>query len=165
MPVQTLTVQGLSAPTTFALGPNRVTFLLSAEQTGGRFSLTEFAAAPPPAPAAPVHRHLDADETLYILQGEFQFIVDDQTIPAPVGARIFIPRGTPHTIENVGTTTGRMLVILMPPGFEQFWAERAQQLAAYGDNVDPALVLALQEKYHVDMSGQVRRFDPSPEAA
>jgi len=56
-----------------------------------------------------------------------------------------------------------MLVILSPPGFEQFWAERAQQLATYGDQVDPALVLNLQEKYHVDMGGQARQFSVSPE--
>lgn len=162
-----MAVEGLSAPPTIALGPNRVTFLLSGAQTGGKFSLTEFAAAPPPAPAAPVHRHLDADETLYILEGEFQFVVGDQTIPAPAGARIFVPRGTPHTIENIGTTTGRMLVILTPPGFEQFWAERAQLLATYGDHVDPALVLALQQKYYFDTGDHVRQFstDPAQETA
>ena len=30
------------------LGPNKVTFLISGEETGGIFSLTEFEAAPPP---------------------------------------------------------------------------------------------------------------------
>jgi quercetin dioxygenase-like cupin family protein len=151
-----------------ALGPNQVTFLLSAEQTGGKFSLTEFTAAPPPAPAAPVHIHHDADETLYILEGEFQFIRDGQTIPAPAGSYIFIPKGTRHGVVNIGTTPGRMLVILTPPGFEQFWRERAELLATQGDQVDPAAMLALQTKYHMDTGGQVRQFSiesaaPSPE--
>jgi quercetin dioxygenase-like cupin family protein len=145
-------------PNTVALGPNRVTFLLSAEQTGGLFSLTEFAAAPPPAPAAPLHRHRDADETLYILEGAFQFVINGQSRPAPAGSFIFIPRGALHTVENIGTSMGRMLVILTPPGFEQFWAERARQLAIYGPQVDPALVVALQEKYHMDTGGQARQF-------
>lgn len=145
-------------PNTVALGPNRVTFLLAGEQTGGIFSLTEFAAAPPPAPAAPLHRHWDADETLYILEGTFQFVVDGQARPAPAESFIFIPRGTLHTVENIGTGMGRMLVFLTPPGFEQFWAERAQQLATYGPQVDPALVVALQEKYHMDTGGQARQF-------
>jgi mannose-6-phosphate isomerase-like protein (cupin superfamily) len=140
------------------LGPNQASFLLSAEQTGGRLSLTEFAAAPPPAPAAPVHRHLDADETLYILEGDFQFVYDGEIIPAPAGSFIFVPKGTPHTIENIGATVGRMLVILTPPGYEGFWAERAQQIATYGNEVDPALIRALQDKYHVDMGGQARQF-------
>jgi mannose-6-phosphate isomerase-like protein (cupin superfamily) len=141
-----------------ALGPNRVSFLLSGEQTGGRLSLTEFTAAPPPAPPAPVHRHLDADETLYILEGDFQFIYDGQIIPAPAGSFIFVPRGVPHNIENVGATVGRMLVILTPPGFEGFWAERAELMATGGNQVDPAVMLALQEKYQVDMGGQARQF-------
>ncbi len=142
-----------------ALGPNQVTFLLSGKQTGGIFSLTEFAAAPPPSPAAPIHRHLDADETLYILEGTFRFILNGQPQPAPAGSFIFIPRGTPHTVENIGMSMGRMLVLLTPPGFEQFWAERAEQLATYGPAVDPALVLALQEKYQMDTSGEARQFE------
>lgn len=125
---------------------------------GGAFSLTEFTAAAPPAPAAPIHRHLDADETLYILEGDFRFVVNGETRPAPAGSFIFIPRGTPHTVENVGTRMGRMLVLLTPSGFEQFWAERARQLETYGPKVDPALVLALQEKYHMDTGGQARQF-------
>jgi quercetin dioxygenase-like cupin family protein len=141
-----------------ALGPNRVTFLITGEETGGRFSLTEFAAAPPPAPPAPVHRHLDGDETLYILEGEFQFILDGRTIAAPVGSFIHIPKGTPHAVENVGTTPGRMLVILTPAGFEGFWAERAQLPTTSGNQVDPAALLALQEKYLMDTGGKVRQF-------
>ncbi len=147
------------------LGPNRVSFLISGQQTDGRLSLTEFAAAPPPAPAAPLHRHLDADETLYILEGEFQFIIGEEKIPAPAGSSVFIPRGTLHTIENIGSSMGRMLVVLTPSGFEQFWAERSQQIETFGAQVDPALVLALQEKYHMDTGGQARQFTKaSPES-
>jgi quercetin dioxygenase-like cupin family protein len=141
-----------------ALGPNRVTFLIAGEETGGKLSLTEFAAAPPPAPPAPAHRHLDGDETLYILEGEFQFILDGRTIPAPAGSYLHVPKGTLHGIENIGTTTGRMLVILTPAGFEGFWAERAQLPTTAGNQVDPAALLALQEKYHMDTGGKVRQF-------
>jgi quercetin dioxygenase-like cupin family protein len=144
-----------------ALGPNRVIFLIAGDETDGKLSLTEFAAAPPPAPSAPAHRHLDADETLYILEGEFQFILDGRTIPAPVGSYIHVPRGTLHGIENVGTATGRMLVILTPAGFEGFWAERAQLPTAAGNQVDPGALLALQEKYHMDTGGRVRQFSKS----
>jgi quercetin dioxygenase-like cupin family protein len=147
-----------SGPEQVALGPNRVTFLIAGEETDGKFSLTEFAAAPPPAPSAPAHRHLDADETLYILEGEFEFILDGRTIHAPPGSFIHIPRGTPHAVENVGTTAGRMLVILTPAGFEGFWAERAQLPTISGSQVDPGALLALQEKYHMDTGGMVRQF-------
>lgn len=51
-----------------------------------------------------------------------------------------------------------MLVILTPPSFEQFWAERARYHADHGGHEDPAVLLALQEKYHMDMEGKVRGF-------
>lgn len=142
----------------FALGPNHVSFLLSAEHTSGKFSLTEFTAAPPPAPPAPPHIHHDADEMLYILEGEFEFMREEEILPAPPGSYIFIPRGTRHGVQNVGTEPGRMLVILTPPGFEQFWKERSDLMAASGDQVNPAALLALQEKYHMDTGGLVRQF-------
>ena len=37
-----------------------------------------------PAPGAPIHRHLDADETLYILDGSFESAINITGVPAPV---------------------------------------------------------------------------------
>ena len=65
-----------------------------------KYSLTEFAVIPPPAPAAPIHIHHDADEAVYILEGNFQFIVNEEMIPVAAGAYIFVPKGTPHTVAN-----------------------------------------------------------------
>jgi quercetin dioxygenase-like cupin family protein len=144
-----------NAPVVY-MGPNRITFLLTGAQTGGKFSLTEFAQAPAPAPAPPLHRHRDADETLYILDGQFEFTLGNCIIPGPPGAFIHIPKDTWHTLRNVGSGFGTYLVHLTPPGFEQFFAARARQIAVNGGDVDPAFVLALQEKYHVDMGGKIR---------
>src|SRR5512146_1717658 len=93
------------------LGSNKVTFLLSAEETGGVFSLTEFEAAPPPAPSAPLHIHWDANETIYVLEGEFQIMFEDRSTAVRPGASIFVPKGTRHTIANAGTERGRLLVV------------------------------------------------------
>jgi quercetin dioxygenase-like cupin family protein len=143
---------------TVALGPNRVTFLLSREQTGQKYSLTEFAAAPPPTPSAPVHIHHDADEVVYVLEGEFQFTVEGQTIPATAGSFVLVPKGTPHTVANTGTEGGKILVVLSPPGFEGYWREMSALLAASSGPPDPAQVLALQQRYHMDTGGQARQF-------
>lgn len=140
------------------LGPNKVTFLISGQETGGTFSLTEFEAAPPPAPSAPLHIHHDADETIYVLDGEFHITFGDQVTPVQPGASIFVPKGHPHTIANVGATRGRMLVFLTPSGFEGYWNEMAQLMEKSDGPVDPQVVLAIQQKYHVDMLGQTRNF-------
>ena len=140
------------------LGPNKVTFLISGEETGRRFSLTEFEAAPPPAPAAPLHIHHDADETIYVLDGDFQVTCDDQITEVYTGASVFVPKGHPHTIANIGTSRGRILVLLTPPGFEGYWNEMSQLMEKSGGLVDREVALAAQQKYHVDMLGQARNF-------
>lgn len=140
------------------LGPNKVTFLLSGADTGGTFSLTEFEAAAPPAPAAPIHIHRDADEAIYVLDGEFQVIIEGQPTAVHPGSSVFVPRGTPHNIANVGSTRGTILVMLTPPGFEGYWNEMAQLMQSSGGPVDPAVAVATQKKYHMDTQGQVRNF-------
>jgi len=60
-------------------------------------------------------------------------------------------------VENIGTSLGRMLVVFTP-GFEHFWLERAHLMATFGDQVDPELLLALQDKYHADMGGRARQY-------
>lgn len=145
-----------------SLGPNQVTFLVAGEQTEGRYSLTEFAAAPPPAPAAPLHIHHDADEAIYILEGQFQVTMDGQQIGVSAGAFVFVPRDTPHTIANVGADVGRLLVLLTPPGFEGYWREMSPLLQRSDGPPDGAVVLALQHKYHMDTAGQARQFTTEP---
>jgi mannose-6-phosphate isomerase-like protein (cupin superfamily) len=103
------------------LGPNIITFLLSAEASGEKYSVTEFAAAPPPAPGAPLHIHRDADEAMYVLEGTFQVSIEDKEIPAPEGSFVLVRKGTLHTINNVGEKVGRLLIYLTPPGFEHYW--------------------------------------------
>ncbi len=143
---------------TVSLGPNRVNFLISGEQTGGKYSLTEFVAAPPPAPAAPVHIHKAEDETCYVLEGQFQVVTREQTVIAAAGSVVFVPRGVAHTVINAGPGWGRLLVTLSPPGFEQYWKEMAHLLSIYAGQPAAELVLALQEKYHMETGGQARQF-------
>ncbi len=133
-----------------SLGPNFVTFILSGEDTDGRYSVTEFAAAPPPAPAAPMHIHKKEDEAMYVLEGNFRLLLDEETVPAPRGSFILVRRGTLHTIANLGPGVGRLLIVLTPPGFEGYWEEMANLSKASGGKLDPAKVSAIREKYNMD---------------
>jgi len=135
---------------TVSLGPNTVSFILSGEETNGRYSVTEFGAAPPPAPAAPMHIHKKEDEAMYVLEGNFRLSLDKRTIPAPTGSFVLVRRGTLHTIANLGPGVGRLLIFLTPPGFEGYWEEMANLHRASGGKIDPAQQLALREKYSMD---------------
>jgi quercetin dioxygenase-like cupin family protein len=135
-----------------------VRFLLSGKETGEKYSLTEFTSAPPPAPGPPIHIHKAEDELNYILDGDFKFTLRETTVAAPKGSFVFVPKGTPHTVANAGPREATLLVILTPPGFEQYWAEMAKLLASTGGKPGPDRVLALQEKYNLDTGGKARQF-------
>lgn len=141
------------------LGPSRATFPLSGDETGGRYSLTEFTMAPPPAPGPPPHIHEDADEAIYVLEGTLEMGIGEQSLIGSAGSVMLVPRGTLHSLANAGPGPARILVILSPPGYEGFWREMAELRAKLGGPPDPETVLGLQRKYHLATGGQARRFD------
>lgn len=141
------------------LGPNRATFPLGGEDTGGRFSLTDFTMAAPPAPGPPPHIHEDADEVVYVLDGTLEMEVGEQQLTGSAGAVMLAPKGTLHAIANVGPSPARFLVILSPSGYEGFWRAMSELRARLGGPPDPETVLALQRKYHLATGGQARQFD------
>jgi quercetin dioxygenase-like cupin family protein len=141
------------------LGPNRAVFALSGDETGGKYSLTAFTMAPPPAPGPPPHIHEDADEAIYVLDGTLELGIGEQKLTGSAGSVMLVPRGTLHSLVNVGSGPAHVLVILSPPGYEGFWREIAELRATLGGPPDPEMVLALQRKYHLATDGQARRFD------
>ncbi|MFL6085518.1 MAG: cupin domain-containing protein [Mycobacterium sp.] len=51
-----------------------------------------------PAPRRPPpHRHRREDEIFCVLEGEYEFVVGDRTIPATAGSVVYGPRNIPHT--------------------------------------------------------------------
>src|SRR5215218_5751791 len=71
----------------------------------------------------PLHVHHREDETFQILEGEYEWTVGGKTFKAQQGATIFAPRGVPHTYRYVGSTPGRLMCVITPAGFEQFFEE------------------------------------------
>jgi quercetin dioxygenase-like cupin family protein len=96
--------------------------LATREQTGGALGLFRQTIAPKSGP--PAHIHRGEDEFFYIVSGEFNFKLGDGTVSAPARSIVFVPRGTEHTFQNVGTEAGVLLVGVMPGGFEKMFAER-----------------------------------------
>jgi quercetin dioxygenase-like cupin family protein len=112
---------------------------LDSVQTNGHFCVCEIGT--PPGSILPLHRHLAMDEMFYVVEGDYLFTIDGSEYPAPPGTFIHIPRGTPHRLQNIGKTPGRLANFHTPGGFEKFFEEcggpinRArlpQMLAAHG---------------------------------
>jgi quercetin dioxygenase-like cupin family protein len=94
--------------------------------TGGALTAVEGVSAPGEGP--PLHVHRDQDELIFTLEGRYRVRLGDQLHDAPAGSFVFIPRGTPHTWQNIGDGRARFFAALMPasPGFEQFFVRYAE---------------------------------------
>ena len=87
------------------------------EQTGGALGLFRQIIAPKSGP--PTHLHRANDEFFYIVSGEFKFKLGDRVVRTPARSIVFVPRGTAHTFENVGTEAGVLLVGVTPGGWSR----------------------------------------------
>lgn len=98
-----------------------LTFKVVGKDTGEAFCLGE--ELTPPQGGPPPHIHHREDEALYVLEGEYEFMLGEHTIRAGAGSVVYLPKGILHTFKNVGTTTGRMLAVVSPAGLENFFEE------------------------------------------
>jgi quercetin dioxygenase-like cupin family protein len=115
--------------------------------------------APPAIPGPPVHVHRVTDEGFYVVAGSFGFLAGEQTLPGPTGAYVLVPAGQPHTFWNDGPTPATVLIVISPPGFEAYFEELAEGLAAAGNAPDAGLRVrqALSGKYDIEVVGPSRK--------
>ena len=118
----------------YALG---VRFMIDGETTGGAFSLVEHP-LPPRALGAPLHTHRNEDEYSYVLEGRIGIQLGDDILEAAAGDLVFKPRGIAHAFWNAGDEPARLLELISPAGFENYFRELAPLLAA-GDRDDTAI--------------------------
>jgi mannose-6-phosphate isomerase-like protein (cupin superfamily) len=106
-----------------------VRFLIGGADTDGRFSLVEH---PLPARAlgSPVHTHHHEDEYSFVLEGRVGVKLGDDTLVAGPGDLVLKPRGVPHAFWNAGDEPARLLEMISPAGFEEYFREMAPLLAA-----------------------------------
>jgi mannose-6-phosphate isomerase-like protein (cupin superfamily) len=113
------------------------------DQTGGSLGVFRQTIAPKSGP--PVHIHKGEDEFFYVVSGEFKVKLGDRIMNAPAQSVMFVPRGTAHTFQNVGTEPGVLLVSVIPGGFEKMFEER--------QGVDAETNRALMNKHNMEVVG------------
>ncbi len=119
-----------------------VTFYALGEDTGGAFTLFEEAVAP--QEGAVPHLHHEEDQAFYVLEGDHQFVCDGRAFAAGVGSFVYVPRGTVHSYENVGTEPGRLLILSAPAGGTERLFLELGELAAEGSAPPPTEPLDLK---------------------
>ena len=89
-------------------------------------------------------------------------LLGDEVVTADAGELVFKPRGQWHTFWNAGDQPCRILEIISPAGFEQFFAELVDLGGVTGP--EPQVLAELCERYALEMDptsvpGLVERFD------
>jgi quercetin dioxygenase-like cupin family protein len=100
-----------------------VAFKLDGRDTGGALSVVEHpfdvgAIVPP-------HIHRLEDEFSIVLEGEIGFRSEDEEVVLGAGGYIVKPRNQVHAMWNAGSVPARMIEIISPAGFEDFFREFA----------------------------------------
>jgi quercetin dioxygenase-like cupin family protein len=130
------------------LGSIGVRFMIDGAEAGDRFSLVEHPMSPR-ALAAPLHRHTREDEYSYVLQGRMGALLGDDVVEAVPGDLVHKPRNQWHTFWNAGDEPCRILEIISPAGFEQFFRELDGLGGAM--KADPEEVARVCERYGLEM--------------
>lgn len=142
------------------LGSIGVRFLVDGVDASDRLSLVEHPMSPR-ALAAPLHRHTREDEYSYVLQGRMGALLGEDVVEAGPGDLVFKPRDQWHTFWNAGDEPCRILEIISPAGFEDFFRELdglggaiaanpedlAQLNGRYGLEMRPETVPELLERF------------------
>ncbi|MGZ8585498.1 MAG: cupin domain-containing protein [Actinomycetota bacterium] len=125
-----------------------VRFMIEGERTGGRFSLVEHP-LPPRALGAPVHTHRNEDEYSFVLEGRVGVQLGEELLEAGPGELLFKPRGLAHAFWNAADEPARLLELISPAGFENYFRELAPLLAAA--DRDEAAIGDVVARYELDI--------------
>ncbi len=127
-----------------SLGGIGVVFTIASETTGGAFSIVEHPVRP--GTLIPPHVHSREDELSYVVEGEFGARIGDTIAQVRAGEYLFKPRNVPHTFWNAGPAPARLVEIIWPAGFEQYFVEMAALFPEQGPP-DMHEVAALMARY------------------
>ena len=113
------------------------------------------------------HRHAEAEEIFYLLEGELDLLAFEPRTTAPGdwtawesagGARVvrggpgslmLVPAGCPHAFTNPGTAPARMLFLVTPSGHEQY-LEGIAELLSHPGPPDQAAIIELRARYDIE---------------
>jgi quercetin dioxygenase-like cupin family protein len=131
------------------------TWKLLAEETNGAFFLFEDTMSQ--GKTTPLHRHPEADETIYVLEGELVVNVAGVESQVGPGGMSFVPKGVPHALLVV--SDGARLLTLQTPGAGQAFYRGASEPATSdaSDTIDIARVQASATE-----NGGVELLGPPP---
>jgi len=96
-----------------------VHFKVRGADTGGAVAVVEHPMEP--RRLVPPHTHSREDELSYVLEGKIGVRIGDELCEIAAGGYVFKPRGVKHTFWNPTDLPARLLEIIVPAGFDDYF--------------------------------------------
>jgi len=132
------------------LGGLGVDFKVRGSDTGGSIAVVEHPIGP--RRLVPPHIHTKEDELSYVLEGTIGVRIGDDIAEAAVGTYVFKPRNVKHTFWNPTDRPARLIEMIVPAGFDRYFAELARFFGSGGVAGSPQHQ-AMSAPYGLSLSG------------
>lgn len=126
-----------------------ITIRVDSRDNGGLVAVVEEVDKPGNGP--PRQMHTREDEVLYVLKGTYRIWHGGEIVEGGPGTVMVLPRNVPHTFQNVGKTSGRVMVVIIPGGQEGFFKEVDRRRLKMP--TDEAEINALRARYGLAVLG------------
>lgn len=127
----------------FSIYDVRIRILVGARETRGEFAVLETTL--PPHGCLPRHMHTLDDQTIYVLEGHLELLVNDKTQLLGPGALAFLPRGVAHSVRNPSDQPVKYQEVAVPAGLDSY----LEELALIPDEDCEARFVELGNRYGV----------------
>ena len=132
---------------------DRYTVKAAGDETDGVLAVIEADLAPKSS-GTPLHINTLEDENYYVVEGTLTFRIGEETIEAPAGSFVHIPKGVVHTHWNGTSERVRLLGVPAPAGFETFFADLAELMSQMPPGPpDMSRIGAIYGKYGLEVVG------------
>jgi quercetin dioxygenase-like cupin family protein len=134
---------------TIKIGPLRIHFLLTSDDSNGNDSVFEFFVPAGQKLMAPAHKNDAYEEILYGIEGVLTWTVNGTPIEVGPGQALCIPRGAVHRFDNFGSEDVKQLVIISPAIMGPAYFREAAEVigAAKGGPPDPVKMMDVFQRH------------------
>lgn len=133
-------------------GNFQAVILADADQTAGKLAVLQ-TQREPSGFGPPLHRHHDAAEAFFVLEGTYLMFIDDEQHLCPPGTFVYVPRGVPHTFKVSSEGPGKKLNLFTPGAMVGFFEEMAA--AEQAGTATPSLLDEIAAKNQMEVLGPV----------
>jgi quercetin dioxygenase-like cupin family protein len=134
------------------LGNFQAVVLAAGDQTSGELTVLQ-TQGEPSGFGPPLHRHRDAAEAFFVLEGEYLMFIDDEQHLCPAGSFVYVPRGMPHTFKVVSAGFGKKINLFTPAAMVGFFEALAAAEAA--GTATPSLLDEISARNDMEVLGPV----------